>query len=182
MDGSRFDRLARRLAHGVSRRQVLHGMGLGVLGILGLVRSGSSAPAPRVEVCHFDDGVGTRMQVPERAVAAHLRHGDVVATPFGTPCLDFEPVDPIAACGARCEGPGVAGESDGYLGCVPDGEHCGAFALCCSGICTSPLPGSIGACGGCRGAGRGPCTDDSHCCPGLLCGPVDGFRSCVAGA
>lgn len=34
MDGSRFDRLARSVAYDVSRRQVLQGLGLGVLGAI----------------------------------------------------------------------------------------------------------------------------------------------------
>jgi hypothetical protein len=145
-------------------------MAIGVLGTFGLARPRAEASQGRVEVCHVTgNGTQMRLEIAAASVDAHLRHGDVMATPFGTRCLDFEPPDPVAACGATCEGPGGAGESDGFLGCVPNGEVCIEFTTCCNG-CAPPSDALLSRCGGCIREFSGPCRTNDDCCSDLVCG------------
>ena len=79
MPETRFDGLARSLALGASRRTLLRGLGGGAIAALLTRTPAASAPPEKVTLCHKP---GTpdeaTIEVSERAVPAHLRHGDAL--------------------------------------------------------------------------------------------------------
>jgi len=120
MDGSRFDALARKLATGHSRRAVFRGLaGGGVLVATGAGRT-RAKPVEKVTLCHKPGTPAAKtLTVADRAVEAHLAHGDSLG-----PCAEC-PVDRAM----ECDGTGFRTCDHGtwvYRDCAP-GTACRPF-------------------------------------------------------
>jgi hypothetical protein len=169
MDGSRFDRFARSLVTGTSRRGVLGGLlGLGA-GLAGL-RAAEAATCPPGRV--YRRGVGCVCRLTGRPPV-----GGVCPCPRGQTdtgdglgCLECPSVK---ECPASDPCSSVA--CDPSVGCVttpvpdnaPDG--CAAGSVCCAGRGCTPL----GTASDCTACGDG-CAD-----PTPLCNPTLGCVACL---
>lgn len=94
MDTRKFDTLTKSLATGTSRRSVIGGLFGGAFGITGLSRA-AAGPAPKVDICHYDEDTGTYhlISVSGNALKAHEAHGDHLAVDgsCGTICAEINP-------------------------------------------------------------------------------------------
>lgn len=157
MDGRRFDRIARTLAHGTNRRRALEVLAGWLLAVVGRSSSWQTAAAqlaPDPATCTQDadcldgdldpctggacvEGLCTYFIVD--CIPGHVCCGDGACCPTGNPgsCLADADCVPISAdpCeGVRCEG----GACVPFLvTCAPD------FACCANGAC---CPGAQGQC------------------------------------
>jgi hypothetical protein len=187
MDGSRFDKLTRNLASGVSRRRVLEGIAAGLAGALGMARPAGADS--RVELCHHTgSGNWHRITVAEPAVAAHQAHGDYVPIEC---CGDAEcaaPVNGFATCDPA-SGSCATGCNDGYLltadgtcvACAAAGSPCLEVPLEGGGFTCIPAEGPCcGNCEGAGGAGDGRCSNNYCICvpDGNVCSE---FTTCCSG-
>lgn len=192
MDGQRFDRLAKTLGGGATRRTVLKTIGAGLGGaLLGMLGSrGARAVAVTCITdaeCDVLGGTGDGRCVNE--LCQLCISGSAVCTGADL-CCDG---------GARC----VAGLCTVGESCITIGSPCGLSAAgvpavqCCDGltcvdeVCAPPCSGSGGDCDGkgsecctgftcesgscvaaaCFTAGHA-CDDNTNCCAGLVCSSV----------
>jgi hypothetical protein len=81
MKEARLDLVARTLASGASRRTLLRGLGAAAIGTALIRMPVASAPPTKVTLCHKP---GTpdeaTIEVPQKAVATHVEHGDTPGT------------------------------------------------------------------------------------------------------
>jgi hypothetical protein len=176
MDGDRFDTLLRALGSSASRRGVLAALagmcGLGLVEVSAKRRRGNRGRVPaasagqdKVTICHHDgQGRIRRITVAERAVQAHLDHGDVV---YNGCCTDTECNEGDGGAGGlvchrgTCCQPATCGR---VCTCDTIDQGCGLGLLNCAEDCPDDLI--------CVGPpGRSCCTDASRSeCPvGLGC-------------
>jgi hypothetical protein len=135
MDGASFDRLARGLAAGHTRRSVVKRLGAAALGALGLAGAGRASRAgagqAKRSLCHAT-GDATNpwvvIDVAEPAWNDHAAHGDKV---YVNCCTDSDCTGEYDTCG----GGGV----EGACGCTPD---------CSAATCADPGDGCGGTCSG----------------------------------
>jgi hypothetical protein len=146
MDGSQFDRIARSLAGGASRRGVIGGLAALAAGVVG-VRATEAQTCPPDQVRRARFGCVCR-QTGRPPVGG--RCCPVGTTACGTRCVDLM-TDPVncGACGTRCQLNGVCdqgtcacllGCNDYEFGfqCCPEGNA--AFAACSCGLATFTDP------------------------------------------
>jgi hypothetical protein len=106
MDGQRFDRMARILAGGVSRRAVLRGAAAGLAGAVGLRVSRAGAGQEKKPLCHATGDPAQPwvvIDIAEPAWQTHFDHGD---HDFVDCCADAD----CTGEGQTCGGGGVAGQ------------------------------------------------------------------------
>jgi hypothetical protein len=173
MHDSGFDRLARELAGGRSRRAVvktLAGTAAGGL-FAALGGRGARATGERVRVCHLT-GSATNpfvlIEVSADAVPEHRAHGDAIEPDFATSSAHCN------GCGNAC-GPsqacvnGTCEEACFALGavCNPTEDECcqDEKQIACAEV-AAPECGGVPRC--CR-PGDGSCINDCDCCGSLHC-------------
>lgn len=177
MDGDRFDHLSRTLAAGVSRRKMVAGAGLALLGALG----GRRAPAASAQVTQAQCGNVTCAKNPGRCndgcVCCGYGNGNSRCRPAGQcgpgevlcpPGLTFCPESGQCAaccgngdCGAGtlcCGGTCVAGSLDDPTSCGCGGERCPLNEYCAGGICICDPAGSSSAPFTCQQGGGAFCS------------------------
>jgi hypothetical protein len=178
MDGRGFDDVTRRLASGVSRRQMLRGLAGGAFGMLALGKTVKvAAGAEKVTICHKPGTPAERtLSVASSAVAAHLAHGDVegpCAAP--DPCADVV-CSEVANGTSQCvEGQCQLTCNDGY---EPDGTGGCAAVDPCAGVSCGEVANGSNVCvdGSCQLTcndgyspdGNGGCLEDSAACPAVI--------------
>lgn len=171
MDGRGFDDVTRRLASGVSRRQMLRGLAGGAFGMIVLGKAARvAAEADKVTICHKPGTPAERtLSVASSAVAAHIAHGDVEG-----PCASPDPCAGVV-CSAVENGTNqcIEGEcqltcSDGYQ---PDGTGGCSPADPCSGVICSEVENGTSQCldGQCQTA----CNDGFELDELGGCSPID---------
>ncbi len=158
MDGQRFDRMARRLAGGVSRRAVLRGAAAGLAAAAGLRAGRAGAGQTKKSLCHATGDPAhpwVVIDVAEPAWDSHVAHGDHA---YVDCCADAECTAP-----ATCGGDGACVENtcdvDGAMACAGSGfVTCDRGALvyrdCGPGTVCRPLEGTI-VCDSATGQPRG---------------------------
>ena len=100
MDDHQLDDIARSLASATSRRTFVRAMvGAATAGLLGLTgRAAGAAKPEKVAICHRDNDNGSYkiIEVSEKALPAHLKHGD---EQYVNCCTDVD-----CGSGAFCDG------------------------------------------------------------------------------
>lgn len=174
MDGQRFDDLARVLARGASRRQVLRGLTAGAVGGTA-VALGFSRPAAEVAAADCIGGGGTCAADSDCCAGG-------LCNPNGQ-CYCDDPDRPGIGCACTtgadetcgldslecCAGVCVrAGACHPVPKCAEVGDACSDDGACCRDL----VCGDGQTCGvavTCAAEG-GTCTDDGDCCADLVCG------------
>ena len=185
MDDARFDALTRRLAGGVSRRDVLRGLAsLTGAGLLGRVGRGEAVAADCASTCARLPAGPTRDQCQAACAAADeaRARGEALRACGGDESRLCGGGSAITCCGAdeTCQGGACMAAP---VTCTPIGGICAAGGECCApnvcadGACVAECPPGYRLCDGVCYAGG--CCADTDCGDGcLVCGTDHVCHSC----
>jgi len=192
-----FDTLARAVAGGQSRREMLKRVGVVVGATLvaavpeGVLADETSNPNANAQCAEFcvsvaPPGPGRGMCISDAAHDMGLCFGCGPSAPAGHPDVCGVGVNPICCPTATptCCG-GVCVSLTTVQNCGTCGNACAAGQLCCNGVCTTQSTANCGACGHACTAGQlccnGVCTPQSPTNCGA-CGVVcPGAQICLSG-
>ena len=141
MDGQTFDRIAKALAEGRSRRSVVRALAGGVAGGALAWLGGTAGAAGRCRT------VGQACKTNEDCCPGPTRNGNVACTPTGRkqPTKSCECANAADPCGGACCAADQFCDAGFCVQCRGDFAGCADDNQCCSGICNN-YPGEVGEC------------------------------------
>jgi hypothetical protein len=159
MDGRVFDELTRNVARATTRRTLLRGLiGGGAAIVAAKVGTTVAQPAPKVDVCHWDEDLGEYVwiNISENAwVNGHDgRHENDYLKGEGC-CTASECDDGIACTVDTCEG--------GVCVHTPDNDYCDDGIACTEDRCRPSAPNADPVTGCAHAPNNAYCDDENEC-------------------